>query len=87
MGKLVMVNASGVNIAGGGSWDSTTCPYKLPSGLRPPEGISTGGMSRDGALSTVLYVDTSGKVSIANTGGTGKANTSRHASLTYMAAS
>lgn len=85
MGKLVMVNASGVNIAGGGSWDSTTCPYKLPSGLRPPEGISTGGMSRDGALSTLLYVESSGAIKISNMGGTGKANALRYASLTYMA--
>lgn len=85
MGKLVMVNASGVVISGGGSWDGATCPYTMPSELRPPEDISTGGMSRDGALSTVLNVDTSGKVSIANTGGAGKANVSRYASLTYMA--
>ena len=85
MGKIVMVNASGVVISGGGSWDSATCPYTMPSGLRPPESISTGGMSRDGALSTGLYVETSGKVSIANAGGSGSANRARWASLTYMA--
>lgn len=85
MGKLVMVNASGVVISGGGSWDSATCPYTMPSGLRPPESISTGGMSRDGALSTVLYVKVGGAISINNVGGTGKANASRYASLTYIA--
>ena len=85
MGKLVMVNASGVNIAGGGSWDSTTCPYTIPSELRPPESISTSGMSRDGALSTLLYVDATGVVTVANAGGAVRANVSRYASLTYMA--
>ena len=85
MGKLVMVSASGVVISGGGSWDKATCPYTMPSGLRPPENISTGGMSRDGALSTVLYVESGGAILISNTGGTGKANASRYASLTYMA--
>ncbi len=85
MGKLVMVNASGVNIAGSGSWDFTTCPYTIPSELRPPENISTGGMSRDGALSTVLFVEAGGAISINSMGGTGKANVSRYASLAYMA--
>ena len=85
MGKLVMVCASGVVIAGGGSWDKATCPYTMPSGLRPPKSISTGGMSRDGALSTVLVVEAGGAISINNMGGTGKANVSRYASLTYMA--
>ena|GEM_PF-2531523 len=85
MGKLVMVSASGVVISGGGSWDSATCPYTMPSGLRPPESISTGGMSRDGALSTLLYVESGGAISINNAGGAGKANVSRYGSLTYMA--
>ncbi|MGO5267839.1 hypothetical protein ACTQ1D_04045 [Parafannyhessea umbonata] len=85
MGKLVMVCASGVVIHGGGSWDSAKCPYTIPSGLRPPDNISTGGMSRDGALSTVLFVESGGAISISNMGGTGKANVSRYASLTYMA--
>ena len=57
----------------------------IPSGLRPPEGISTGGMSRDGALSTVLFVEAGGAISINSMGGTGKANVSRYASLAYMA--
>lgn len=85
MGKIVMVCASGVVVPGGGSWDSATCPYTMPSELRPPESISTGGMSRDGALSTVLYVEPSGTVSIGNAGGSSSANRARYASLTYMA--
>ena len=85
MGKLVMVNASGVAISGGGSWDSTTCPYTIPSDLRPSENISTSGMARDVVLNTLLYVETSGKVSIGNAGGSGSANRARWASLTYMA--
>lgn len=85
MGKLVMVNASGVVIAGSGSWDFTTCLYTIPDGLRPAQNIGTGGMSRDGALSTLLYVNTDGSISINNAGGAGKANVSRYASLTYMA--
>lgn len=85
MGKLVMVNASGVAIRGGGSWDSTMCPYTIPSDLRPSESISTSGMARDVVLTTVLYVETSGKVLIGNAGGSGSANRARWASLTYMA--
>lgn len=84
MGAIVMVNASGVAIHGGGSWDSTTCSYTMPSELRPPEDISTGGTSRDGALSTVLYVDSDGKVIIGAAGGPGVANKERFASLTYV---
>ena len=84
MGAIVMVNASGVTIPGGGSWDSTTCPYTMPSELRPPVVIYTDGTSRDGALSTVLYVGSDGKVTIANAGGHGVANKERFASLTYV---
>lgn len=85
MGKLVMVNASGVTIPGGGSWDSTACPYTIPTALRPPETISTGGMSSNGLACTALFVNDSGNVSINNAGGAGKANAARYASLTYMA--
>jgi hypothetical protein len=85
MGKLVTVSASGVVIAGSGSWDKATCPYTIPDWLRPAQNIVTGGMSRDGALSTLLYVNTDGTISINNAGGAGKANVSRYASLTYMA--
>lgn len=85
MGKLVMVNASGVAISGGGSWDSAMCPYTIPAALRPAVSISTDGMSRDVVLSTVLYVEASGKVLIGNAGGPGSANRQRWASLTYMA--
>ena len=42
-------------------------------------------MSRDGALSTLLYVESGGAISINNAGGAGKANVSRYASLAYMA--
>lgn len=86
MGKLVMVNASGVVISGGGSWDSTACPYTIPAALRPAEGLSTGGISRDSALSTLMHVQADGKVSISNAGGAGRANAARFASLTYVAA-
>lgn len=85
MGKLVMVNASGVNIAGSGPWDSTTCPYTIPEGLRPSVWLASAGMSRDGALSTVLSVGKDGSVGIANMGGAGNANISRYASFTYIA--
>ena len=80
-----MVNASGVVISGGVSWDSTTCPYTIPTALRPPENISTGGMSSNGLACTALFVDASGKVSINNAGGAGRANAARYASLTYVA--
>lgn len=85
MGKLVMVCASGVTIAGSGSWDKATCPYTIPDWLRPAQTIGTGGMSRDGALSTLLYVDSGGAISINNAGGSGRDNAVRYASLTYVA--
>lgn len=79
-----MVNASGVAISGGGSWDSAACPYTIPAALRPAVSISTGGMSRDGAVSTVLYVDSDGKVTIVSAGGPSSANRARWAALTYV---
>lgn len=85
MGKLVTVSASDVVIAGSGSWDKATCPYTIPDGLRPAQTIGTGGMSMNGALSTLLFVESGGVISINNAGGTGKANVPRYASLTYMA--
>ena len=85
MGKLVMVNASAVKVAGGGSWDSVKCPYTIPEGLRPSVWLATAGMSRDGVLSTQLSVGTDGVVSIGNAGGAGRANAVRFASLTYVA--
>lgn len=85
MGKLVMVNASGVTIAGGGSWDEAVCPYNIPKGLRPADTIATGGTSRDGALSTVLEVGSDGNVRVYNAGGSSWVKSVRYASLTYMA--
>lgn len=83
MGKLVMVCASGVSISSG-SWDSAKCPYTIPDGLRPSVWLASAGMSRDGALSTVLSVGTDGAVAISNQGGGGGTNT-RYGSLTYIA--
>lgn len=83
MGKLVMVNASGVSISSG-SWDSAKCPYTIPEGLRPSVWLASAGASRDGALSTQLSVGTDGVVSISNMGGAGGTN-QRFGSLTYMA--
>ena len=85
MGAIVMVNASGVVIPGGGSWDNVKCPYTMPSELRPHMNLITAGTSRDGALSTALFVNSDGVVSINNMGGSSSANRARFASLTYMA--
>lgn len=86
MGVIVMVNASGVVIPGGGSWDSVKCPYTMPSELRPHENLRTAGMTRDGALSTALLVNSDGTMSINSMGGPGgHPNRERYASLTYMA--
>lgn len=84
MGAIVMVNASGVVIHSNDSWASTTCPYTIPSELRPPDSLEAGGMSRDGVLSTTLRVNTDGKVTINNAGGAGAANRGRFALLTYV---
>lgn len=86
MGGIVMVSASGVVIPGGDSWDSVKCPYTMPSELRPHENLRTAGMTRDGVLSTVLFVNSDGTMSISNMGGPGgHPNRERYASLTYMA--
>ena len=85
MGKLVMVNVSGVPIKGGGDWDNKSCPYNIPNGLRPANNLTTGGTSVDGALSTLLTVEDTGKVYIYNAGGSSRANTARYVSLTYIA--
>ena len=85
MGMLVMVCASGVVISGGGSWDMAKCPYTIPEGLRSAVDITTGGMSRDIALSTILTVGASGVLYVSNAGGAGRANVARFASLTYLA--
>ena len=85
MGKLVMVCASGVVIEGGGSWDNAKCPYAIPKSLRPPTNISSAGSCLNGAYPTVMYVDSSGAISISNSGGTGHGGLARHSSLTYIA--
>lgn len=85
MGKLVMVNVSGVPIEGGGYWDNESCPYNIPNGLRPAKSLTTGGTSRDGALSTLLAVEDTGSVYIYNAGGNNRVNTARYVSLTYIA--
>lgn len=41
--------------------------------------------NRDVVLSTILYVETSGRALISNAGGSGSENCARWASLTYMA--
>lgn len=85
MGAIVMANASGVVIHGNDSWAMTTCPYTIPSELRPPYNLEAGGMSRDGVLGTTLRVNANGTVTINNVGGAGAANRGRFASLTYVA--
>lgn len=86
MGGIVMVNASGVVIPGGDSWDNVKCPYTMPSELRPHENLITAGMTRDGVLSTALLVNSDGTMNINNMGGPGgHPNRKRYASLTYMA--
>lgn len=83
MGAIVMVSASEVSISDG-SWVSAKCPYTIPEGLRPSEWLTSAGMSRDGALSTILNVEKDGSVSISNSGGAGGAKP-RFGSLTYVA--
>lgn len=85
MGKLVMVNVNGVPIEGGGGWDNALYLYTIPEGLRPAESLTTGGTSRDGALSTLLSVESTGSVYIYNAGGSGRTNAARYVSLTYVA--
>lgn len=85
MGKLVMVCASGVVIKGGGPWDNAKCPYVIPKSLRPPTNISSAGSCMNGAYPTVMYVDSTGDITISNSGGSGHSGLARHSSLTYIA--
>lgn len=70
----VYVVANGVK-TGSGSWDSTTCPYTIPSGKRPTIEVFAPVVTSNGRSTTgSLRVNVTGKVTVQNNGGTGSAD-------------
>ena len=83
MGRMVFVNV--VVSFGSGSWDSRTCPYVLPAGLRPPCSWRSAVTTQNGGSTTgMLTVDPDGTVSMSNQGSTGSGNM-RFGSLCFAA--
>ena len=66
---FVFVGAYGITM-GGGSWDSTSCPYTLPSGYRPMCDIAAGMVCYNDTTS-LLIVESKGKIRVQNQGGNG----------------
>lgn len=62
---------------GGGSWDSATCAYVIPAGLRPVVGLNTCCVVDNGQTARRLCVGADGKIVVSNTGGTGSSQTCR----------
>lgn len=70
----VYVVANGVK-TGSGSWDSTECPYTIPSGKRPTIEVFAPVVTSNGDSTTgSLRVNATGKIIVQNNGGTGSAN-------------
>lgn len=69
-GKIVSASVSGLKL-GGGSWDTATCPYVIPAGLRPSSEVSNIANVANDSVSRRIYVKTSGKIVIQNMGGKG----------------
>lgn len=71
---------------GSGSWDSVSCPYVLPQGLRPKAGINAPvATANGGSVTGVLFANTDGTITVANQGGSGSDGT-RMGSLSYVVA-
>lgn len=68
---------------GGGSWDSVTCPYIIPSEYRPGRQQDTQVNVANGLVSRMLIVQADGKIRVANMGGAGSTNTCS-GTLTYI---
>lgn len=78
----VFVNAQGVS-NGSGSWDSTTCPYTLPTGYRPSSEIAAACIAANGGTTTTtISVSADGVIKISNTGSSGTTN-ARYGSISF----
>ena len=83
VGLLVIVQADAVSL-GDGSWASAKCPYSIPKGLRPKSRKVASASVANGATPSVLWVETSGEVTVRNQGGTGRSG-GRYGMLSYLA--
>ena len=79
---LVLVDVGGVT-TGGGSWDTTTCPYVLPDHCRPKRDVFAALVTSNGGSWTgQLAVRTNGTITVANIGNSGSTD-GRYGSLSY----
>ena len=74
-GFVMLISFGGA--IGGGSWDSATCAYVIPAGLRPVVGLNTCCVVDNGQTARRLCVGADGKIVVSNTGGTGSSQTCR----------
>lgn len=73
-GKMCSVTAMDCK-TGSGSWDSITCPYNIPSNLRPKKSVFVPMITANGASCTgTLKVETNGNITVANSGGAGSSD-------------
>lgn len=83
-GKIVSASVSGLKI-GGGSWDTATCPYVIPVGLRPSAAeVSNIANVANDSVSRRIYIKNNGQIVIQNMGGKGSTQ-GTWATITYIA--
>ena len=79
---IVFVQANYVT-TGSGSWDSITCPYRLPEQYRPASAVNAPAITTNGTSTTgMLIVDKDGVIKMTNQGGSGSSS-QRCAMLAY----
>lgn len=79
---IVFVRANYVT-TGSGSWDSITCPYRLPEAYRPASAVNAPAITANGGSTTgMLIVGPDGTIKMANQGSTGSSS-QRCATLAY----
>ena len=67
---MVFVAANHVKI-GSGPYDTTSCPYSLPTAYRPSADLLTPTVTSGGATAGYLSVESGGVIKVGNYGGTG----------------
>ena len=79
---IVFIQANYVT-TGSGSWDSVTCPYRLPEAYRPASAVSAPAITANGGSTTgMLIVGNDGVIEMTNQGGSGSSS-QRCATLAY----
>lgn len=71
---IVFVRANYVT-TGSGSWDSVTCPYRLPEAYRPASAVNAPAITANGGSTTgMLIVGNDGVIKMTNQGSTGSSS-------------